>query len=42
MSQDGRVILDTQDATADAYLWESHNFQEAWLQFNGTLQEIEP
>lgn len=39
---DGRVILDTEDATADAYLWSSHNCTEAWLQFEGELQEIRP
>ncbi len=34
------TILDTDDATADAYLWESKNSIEGWLQFKGSLMNI--
>jgi hypothetical protein len=37
---DPQVILDTDDATADAYLWESHNSSEGWLQYDGELLSI--
>lgn len=39
---DPRTILDTEDATADAYLWSSYNASEAWLQFEGELLDIRP
>jgi hypothetical protein len=41
MTPDGRVILETEDATCSAYLWESHNCQEGWLAFDGELAEVE-
>lgn len=37
---DGRIILDCEDATASAYLWDSHNSSEGWLSFDGELMEI--
>ena len=37
---DPRIILDTNDATADAYLWHSHNSSEGWLQFTGMLMDV--
>jgi len=39
--RDPQTILDTEDATADAYLWQSMNSSEAWLQYEGELAEIE-
>jgi hypothetical protein len=38
---DGKTILDTNDAKADAYMWRSMNASEAWLAFSGELMEIE-
>lgn len=40
MSLDPRVVLDTDDATADAYLWDTANCNEGWLQFDGELMDI--
>lgn len=39
---DPKVVLDTDDATADAYIFESHNSQDAWLQYEGELMERNP
>lgn len=38
---DGRIILDTQAATADAYLWDTSNCDEGWFEYNGKLADIE-
>lgn len=40
LAVDGRLILDTRDATTSAYLWDSHNCSEGWLSFEGELQEV--
>jgi len=40
LTPDGRIILDTQDPTHTAYLWESHNANEGWLAYNGELLTI--
>jgi N-formylglutamate amidohydrolase len=37
---DPRIILDTEDATADAYLWKTTNTSEAWLEYKGELATI--
>lgn len=39
--KDPQTILDTADATADAYLWEPMNSSEGWLQYEGKLMDIE-
>ena len=38
--RDPRIILDTDDATADAYLWKTTNTGESWLQYEGELAEL--
>jgi len=40
MQQNGSVILEIEDATHSAYLWEPHNCQEGWLAFDGDLAEV--
>lgn len=36
----GQTILDTEDASYDAYLWNVENCKEQWLAFEGNLMEI--
>lgn len=38
---DPHVILDTEDATADAYLWDATNPKKGYLQYKGELASIE-
>lgn len=37
---DPQVILDTEDATADAYLWKTTATDEGWLAYKGETVEI--
>lgn len=37
---DPQVILDTDDATAGAYLWKANASSESWLSFHGEPTEL--
>lgn len=39
--KDPQTILDTEDATGDAYLWHAMRSSESWLQFDGELADLE-
>lgn len=39
-SSDGRIILDCDDPTTSAYLWDVYNSSEGWLSFDGELMDI--
>lgn len=38
--RDPQTILDTEDATADAYLWNTSLSNDAYLQYEGELMDI--
>lgn len=38
---DGTTILDTDEASYDAYLWSSRNCQEGWLAYDGALAVVQ-
>lgn len=37
---DGRIVLDCDDPTASAYLWDVRNSSEGWLSFDGELVDV--
>jgi hypothetical protein len=39
--QDGTTILDTDEASYDAYFWSAHNCQEGWLAYDGALAVVQ-
>jgi hypothetical protein len=41
MEPDPRSIIDTDLREHDAYMWESHNCKEGWMEFTGELLDIE-
>jgi hypothetical protein len=38
---DGTTILDTDEASYDAYLWSSMNCSEQWLAYDGPLAVVQ-
>lgn len=39
---DPQTILDTDEASYDAYMWTSQNCSEGWLAYDGPLAVVQP